>query len=201
MQRFILLGRLPKSPRLRKSLLVPVVIVLSVGCSEQKQKAASEVEIAKGVPTMQLTSTAFKEGEAIPTSHGYEDENLSPPLKWSDVPQGAKSFALICDDPDAPRGTWVHWVLFNISADTRELKSAPGGKVDIPGAIQGKSSFKKLGYGGPAPPSGTHRYYFKLYALDKALDLKEGATKDEVAKAMNGHIVAQGQLMGKFSAK
>jgi Raf kinase inhibitor-like YbhB/YbcL family protein len=150
---------------------------------------------------MQLTSTAFKEGEPIPASHGYEDQNVSPPLKWSDVPQGVKSFALICDDPDAPRGTWVHWVLFNIPADTRELKSAQGGKVDVPGAIQGKNDFKELGYGGPAPPKGTHRYYFKLYALDKTLDLKEGATKDEMLKAMKDHILAQGQLMGKFSAK
>ena len=176
-------------------------IALMTGCGEQKPSNSSEPDIPKGVPTMQLTSTAFKEGEAIPASHGNEDKNLSPPLKWSDVPQGVKSFALICDDPDAPRGTWVHWVLFNIPADTRELSSAPGGKVDVQGAIQGKNDFKKLGYGGPAPPSGTHRYYFKLYALDKMLDLKESATKDEVVKAMNDHIVAQGQLMGKFSAK
>jgi Raf kinase inhibitor-like YbhB/YbcL family protein len=171
------------------------------GCAEQKPGSAGEPDIPKGVPTMQVTCTAFKEGEAMPASQGYENENLSPPLKWSDVPQGVKSFALICDDPDAPRGTWVHWVLFNIPADTHELKSAPGGKVAVPGAIQGKNDFKELGYGGPAPPKGTHRYYFKLYALDKTLDLKEGATKDEVVKAMNGHIIAQGQLMGKFSAK
>ena len=117
------------------------------------------------------------------------------------MPQGVRSFALICDDPDAPRGTWVHWVLFNLPAETRELSSAPGGNVDIPGATQGKNDFKKLGYGGPAPPSGTHRYYFKLYALDRSLELKEGANKDEVVKAMKDHVVAQGQLMGKFSAK
>jgi Raf kinase inhibitor-like YbhB/YbcL family protein len=150
---------------------------------------------------MQLTSTAFKEGEPIPDAHGYENKNLSPPLKWNDVPQGVKSFALICDDPDAPRGTWVHWVLFNIPGETRELSSSPAGKVDLPGAIQGKNDFKKLGYGGPAPPSGTHRYYFKLYALNTFLDLKEGATKDDLVKAMKDHIVGQGQLMGKFSAK
>jgi Raf kinase inhibitor-like YbhB/YbcL family protein len=174
--------------------------MLCVGCSKQ-QTASQEEEIAKGVPTMQLTSTAFKEGAPIPASHGNKSENLSPPLKWSDVPEGVKSFALICDDPDAPRGTWVHWVLFNIPAETRELKSAPGGKVDLPGALQGRNSFKELGYGGPAPPSGTHRYYFKLYALDRLLDLKEGATKDVVVKAMKDHPVAQGKLMGTFSAK
>src|SRR6266702_3780804 len=92
---------------LPKLLLIPVAVMLSVGCSDQKQKTASEDEIAKGAPTMQVTSTAFKEGESIPASHGHEDQNLSPPLKWSDVPPSAKSFALICDDPDAPRGTWV----------------------------------------------------------------------------------------------
>jgi Raf kinase inhibitor-like YbhB/YbcL family protein len=173
--------------------------MLCAGCSEQK--TASENEIAKGVPTMQLTSTTFKEGAPIPASHAYEDKNQSPPLKWRDVPEGVKSFALICDDPDAPRGTWVHWVLFNIPAETRELPSVPGGKVDLPGAIQGKNDFKKLGYGGPAPPSGTHHYHFKLYALDQLLDLKEGATKDDAVKAMKGHVLAQGQLMGTFSAK
>ena len=188
------------SARAALMLMIPA-IALMTGCGEQKPGNSSEPDIPKGVPTMQLTSTAFKEGETIPASHGNEEQNLSPPLKWSDVPPNVKSFALICDDPDAPRGIWVHWVLFNIPADTRELKSAPGGKVDVPGAAQGKNDFKKLGYGGPAPPSGTHRYYFKLYALDKTLDLKEGATKDEVVKAMNDHIVAQGQLMGKFSAK
>lgn len=150
---------------------------------------------------MQVTSTAFKEGDPIPDPHGYKDKNLSPPLKWTDVPAGVRSFVLISDDPDAPGGNWVHWVLFNIPAETQEMKSAPGGKINIPGAIQGKNSFKELGYGGPAPPSGTHHYYFKLYALDKMLDLKEGATKDELVKAMKDHVVAQGQLMGKFSAK
>ncbi len=183
------------------AMLMISMVWLAIGCAEQEPGAASEPEIPKGVPTMQLTSTAFKEGEAIPDVHAHENKNLSPPLKWTDVPAGVKSLALICDDPDAPRGTWVHWVLFNIPPDTRELPSSPAGKIDVPGAIQGKNDFKKLGYGGPAPPSGTHRYYFKLYALDKVLDLKEGATKDELVKAMKDHIVAQGQLMGTFSAK
>jgi len=182
-------------------MLTISMVWLAIGSAEQKPGAAGEPEIPKGVPTMQLTSTAFKESEAIPEVHGYENKNLSPPLKWTDVPAEAKSLALICDDPDAPRGTWVHWVLFNIPPDTRELPSSLAGKVDVPGAIQGKNDFKKLGYGGPAPPSGTHRYYFKLYALDKIVDLKEGATKDELVKAMKEHIVAQGQLMGRFSAK
>jgi Raf kinase inhibitor-like YbhB/YbcL family protein len=180
-------------------LLFPVAWLVA-GCTEQKRTIPSEPDIAQGAPLMQLTSTAFKEGEAIPDPHRYGDPNLSPPLKWSDVPEGVKSFALICDDPDAPGQTWVHWVLFNIPSQTRELASAKDGKVDFPGAIQGKNGFKKLGYGGPAPPMGTHRYYFKLYALNSVLDLKEGATKDELLKAMKDHVVAQGQLMGKFSA-
>jgi Raf kinase inhibitor-like YbhB/YbcL family protein len=173
----------------------------TIGCAEKKSAPSSEPSIPKGVPTMQITSTAFKEGEPIPESHSYENKNLSPPLKWSDVPSGVKSFALIADDPDAPVGTWVHWVLFNIPPETRELVSVAAGKVNLPGAVQGKNDFKKLGYGGPAPPSGTHRYYFKLYGLDTVLDLKEGITKDELVKAMKDHILAQGQLKGKFSAK
>jgi Raf kinase inhibitor-like YbhB/YbcL family protein len=179
--------------------LFPASVVFFLpACGGQKK---IEEEIAKGAPQMQLTSTAFKEGEAIPKQHGNEDKNLSPPLKWSDVPEGTKSFALICDDPDAPRGTWVHWVLFNIPADTRELPATPSGKVNLPGAKQGTSDFKKPGYGGPAPPSGTHRYFFKLYALDTVLDLNEGATKDQLLKAMKDHVLAHGQLMGKFSAE
>ncbi len=198
--RFLEYFRLNSFFRLRVLLLFSGAC-LAIGCSEQKRSTLTEPDIGQGAPTMQLTSTAFKEGEPIPAGHGNEDKNLSPPLKWSDVPPGVKSFALICDDPDAPRGIWVHWVLFNIPPETRELASTQAGKVDLPGAVQGKNDFKKLGYGGPAPPSGTHRYYFKLYALDKMLDLKEGATKDEVVKAMKDHVVAQGQLMGKFSAK
>src|SRR5207245_3028451 len=143
------------------------------GCAEQKPGNSSEPDIPKGVPTMQLISTAFKEGEAIPGSHGNEDKNLSPPLKWSDVPQGVKSLALICDDPDAPRGTWVHWVLFNLPADLRELgEGVAAAEILDSGAKQGKTDFGTVGYGGPAPPKGKpHRYYFKLYALDTMLNL------------------------------
>jgi Raf kinase inhibitor-like YbhB/YbcL family protein len=187
----------------KKILLLPVSVLLLLSiCGCQKQPTVSEEEIAKGASTMQLTSPAFKEGEPIPKQHGYKDKNISPPLKWSDVPNGTKNFALICDDPDAPRrDPWVHWVLFNLPADTRELPAAPAGKVDLPGAKQGTNDFKTPGYGGPSPPSGTHRYYFKLYALDTVLDLKEDATKDQLLQAMKDHVRAQGQLMGKFSAE
>src|SRR5262252_4602497 len=130
----------------RNLLLVSPASVLFVGCSDQKQKTASEDEIAKGVPAMQVTSTAFKEGAPIPASHGYEDKNQPPPLKWSDVSEGVKSFALICDDPDAPRGTWVHWVLFNIPAERRELpEGVPAQETLDGGARQGKNDFGNLG--------------------------------------------------------
>src|SRR5262249_12105772 len=113
---------------------------------------------------------------------------------------GGKSFALIADDPDAPRGTWVHWVLYNIPGESRQLPAkVPPEKTLSDKATHGTNDFKKLGYGGPCPPSGTHRYYFKLYALDSILNLDAGATKDQVLRAMEGHIVAQGQLMGKYA--
>ena len=149
---------------------------------------------------MKITSTAFTEGSTIPKTFTGDGEDHSPPLKWTDVPDRTKSFALICDDPDAPMGTWVHWVIFNLPGDQRELNEGipPESKL-ASGAKQGKNDFKKIGYGGPAPPRGKpHRYFFKLYALDAMLELNEGASKKEVEKAMNGHMVASGQLMGQY---
>jgi Raf kinase inhibitor-like YbhB/YbcL family protein len=146
---------------------------------------------------LELTSTAFSEGATIPKQYTGDGKDTSPPLRWSDPPGQARSFALICDDPDAPRGTWVHWVLFNLPADTRALSE--GVAETHLGARQGKNDFGKLGYGGPAPPKGRpHRYYFKLYALDAMLDLPAGATKEHLLAAMEGHIVAEGQLMGRY---
>lgn len=148
---------------------------------------------------LKVTSTAFKEGEMIPQKHTCDDRDVSPPLAWSEAPAGAKSFALICDDPDAPVGTWVHWVLFNLPATTRELPEniAPEKTLAF-GERHGKNSWGRLGYGGPCPPGGTHRYFFKLYALDTTLSLQPGATKADVEKAMQGHILSQGQLMGRY---
>jgi Raf kinase inhibitor-like YbhB/YbcL family protein len=150
--------------------------------------------------TIELTSSAFREGEIIPKPYTGDGKDQSPPLRWADPPAGTKSFALIADDPDAPRGTWVHWVLFNLPAETRELKEGvPTEKTLSNGAKQGTNDFKKIGYGGPAPPPGKpHRYFFKLYALDTALDLAPGATKDQVVAAMEGHVKGEGQLMGKY---
>lgn len=149
---------------------------------------------------IKITSTAFEEGGLIPKKYTCDGIDVSPPLEWTSVPEGTKSFALICDDPDAPtRGTWIHWVIFNMPADTRELpENIPPQKTLANGAKQGINDFRKIGYGGPCPPSGTHRYYFYLYALDTEIKLEGGAIKEQLLKAMKGHILAEGQLMGKY---
>jgi Raf kinase inhibitor-like YbhB/YbcL family protein len=148
---------------------------------------------------LELTSTAFRDGDTVPTPFTGDGADRSPPLAWPDPPTGAKSLALISEDPDAPRGTWTHWVLFNLPADVRSLEEGVD-PVKLPsGTVQGKNDFGKLGYGGPAPPKGKpHRYYFKLFALDSTLSLPAGATRSEVLAAMRGHILAEGQLMGKY---
>ena len=149
---------------------------------------------------IKLTSTAFKEGEFIPEKYTCDGENVSPPLEWNGIPAATKSIALICDDPDAPMGTWVHWVIFNIPASVNKLnENVPLNKVLEDGTVQGNNDFRKIGYGGPCPPGGTHRYFFKIYALDKRIELVPGATKAELIKEMEGHILADGKLMGKFS--
>jgi len=149
---------------------------------------------------MKLTSTAFKEGEAIPRGYTCDGANVSPPLEWTGVPKTAKTIAIIADDPDAPAGTWVHWVLYNLPADGLGLiENTPQTETLKGGGAQGKNDFGKIGYGGPCPPSGTHRYFFKFYALDSELTLKPGATRAEVEQAMEGHIIGRAQLMGTYS--
>jgi len=146
--------------------------------------------------SLQLTSDAFANGQSIPAKYSCIGKNISPALAWTEPPAGTQSFALIVDDPDAPMGTWVHWVMFNIPASTRSLKE--GFTADNTIAV-GKNSSSHLSYDGPCPPSGTHRYFFKLYALDATLSLSPGTTKDQLLKAMDGHIFAQTELMGTFS--
>jgi Raf kinase inhibitor-like YbhB/YbcL family protein len=150
--------------------------------------------------TIQLSSPAFQEGETIPRQYTADGKNVSPSLRWNDPPQETKSFALICDDPDAPRGTWTHWLLFNLPGDKRELpESVPTTETIDNGARQGKNNFHKAGYGGPSPPAGKpHRYYFRLYALDSTLDLAAGASRQQLVDAMKGHVLAEGQLMGRY---
>ena len=149
---------------------------------------------------IQITSTAFAEGQPIPDKYTCAGPNVSPPLTWSGAPAGTKSFALITDDPDAPMGTWVHWVIYNLPPATTSLAENAPQSPELPnGAKQGVNDFGQIGYGGPCPPPGKpHRYFFKIYALDATLDLKSGATTKEVLKAMDGHILAEGQLMGTF---
>ncbi|MDO9579625.1 MAG: YbhB/YbcL family Raf kinase inhibitor-like protein [Bacteroidales bacterium] len=148
---------------------------------------------------MEIRSSAFNEGAIIPRKYTCDNIDISPPLEWLQVPDGTKTFALICDDPDAPMGTWVHWVLFNLPENVLELpENVLKMEVLKNGARQGKNDFGRIGYGGPCPPSGTHRYYFKIYALDKKLDSKPGITKKELLKTMEGHMLAEGQLMGRY---
>lgn len=144
---------------------------------------------------LQLTSSAFAQGQPIPAKYTCVGQNISPALTWTSPPQNTKSFALIVDDPDAPSGTFVHWVLCNIPADTRALQenATPAGKMQA-----GKNSYGTTKYQGPCPPSGTHRYFFKLYALDTVLNVKEGLSKEQLLEAMNGHILDQTELMGTF---
>ena len=153
--------------------------------------------------TIQLTSSAFIEGSAIPVRYTCDGQDISPPLKWNNIPQGARSIALIADDPDAPAGTWVHWVLYNLPVTVTELPQGLPTSENIPnGASQGRNDFRRIGYGGPCPPRGSpHRYFFKVYALDIELGLKPGATKGELLRAMEGRILAEGQLMGTYQRR
>lgn len=147
-----------------------------------------------------LTSPAFEHGGRIPYVHTCEGDDVSPPLQWSGAPVETRSYALVCEDPDAPRGTWVHWVLFNISGDAVELTRAVPTLSQLPsGARHGKNTAGDMAYAGPCPPPGNpHRYFFRLYALDLTLNLAPGATKTELEKAMDQHILAQGTLMGTY---
>ncbi len=148
---------------------------------------------------MELRSPAFKEGEFIPSKYTCDGPDVSPPLEWSDVPEGVQSFALINDDPDAPVGTWVHWVIYDIPGNITMLpENLPKTEMLNNGAIQGRNDFRRIGYGGPCPPGGIHRYYFKLYALKRKLNLKPGKTKSELLKAMEGLILAEAYLMGRY---
>ncbi|MBI5286637.1 MAG: YbhB/YbcL family Raf kinase inhibitor-like protein [Deltaproteobacteria bacterium] len=143
---------------------------------------------------LKLSSPAFENNGYIPSKYTCDGRDISPPLVISNVPQNAKSLALIVDDPDAPMGTWVHWVVWNIDPKTERIEEGTVPK----GALEGMNDFRKKDYGGPCPPSGAHRYFFKLYALDTILDLKGNVTKADLEKAMNGHILAQTQIIGLY---
>ena len=150
--------------------------------------------------SFELTSTAFGAGDPIPRKYTCDGEDTSPPLQWSDPPQGTQSFAVIADDPDAPMGTWVHWVLYNLPASIRALPEGVPLDASLPdGSRHGQNGWRRLGYGGPCPPGGTHRYFFKLYALDAQLDLAAGASKEELLQAMEGRILDTTETMGLYT--
>lgn len=167
---------------------IPLILTIVAG--------AAGKEVRK-MTTLTITSTAFAPNGAIPAKYTCDGGDMNPPLAIAGVPAGTKSLALIMDDPDAPAGTWVHWVLWNIPPETREI-----GERSVPaGAVQGLNSWSRSGYGGPCPPSGTHRYFFKVYALDAMLSLKPSSTKADLEKAMAGHILSKGELVGAYRSR
>jgi Raf kinase inhibitor-like YbhB/YbcL family protein len=180
-------------------ILLAFLGVLLGGCSQEA--ALSTAAPAGGAAAdFNLTSPAFANGETIPSGYTCDGGDISPPLQWSQPPPGTGSLALIADDPDAPVGTWVHWVIYDLPADLRSLPEAVPAGAELPqGGRHGQNSWKRTDYGGPCPPGGTHRYFFKLYALDSLLGLDAGATKAQLLKAMQGHILAQAELMGTYT--
>jgi len=172
------------------------VVVLLVGAAGDSARG-----LGGAVMSMELKSTDFAAGGNIPRQFTCDGADMSPALEWGALPEGTQSFALIADDPDAPVGTWVHWVIFDMPAKLRALpQNLPKTEQLADGSRQGRNDFRKIGYGGPCPPPGkAHRYFFKLYALDAKLNLKVGATKKEVEGAMEGHVLAQGEYMGRYS--
>jgi len=147
--------------------------------------------------TLKLSSTAFGSNGMIPEKYTCDGTDVAPPLAIEGVPENARSLALVIDDPDAPSGTWVHWVVWNIDPKTAAIAEGSVPK----GAHQGMNDFRRLDYGGPCPPSGTHRYFFKLYALDTLLDLEKGASKAVLERSMKGHLLAQAQIIGRYRRK
>lgn len=169
------------------------LVLAGCGCGREGEDAG------RGEGAMKLTSTAFKAGDAIPRKYSGEGEDISPPLAWTGAPEGAREFALVCDDPDAPTPKpWVHWVVYRLPAGTTALAEGDPG-----GALEGRNDFGRTGYGGPMPPKGhgTHRYHFRIYALDAPLALEAGATKEELLAAMKGHVLAEGELVGTYKRR
>ena len=169
------------------------------GCGLTLYSAAQKGEAM----AFQLQSSAFKPGAEIPQKFTCQGSDISPALSWSGAPAGTKSFALIADDPDAPAGTWVHWVIYDLPSSATQLaESVTKTEKTQGGGTQGTNDFKKVGYGGPCPPPGNaHRYFFKLYALDTALNLKPGASKADLEKAMKGHTLAHAELVGTYKRR
>lgn len=185
---------------MKKYSLLLIVVLLSACAPAAAEPTATPVPAtATEAVVLEITSPEFAAGEAIPVKFSCDGEDTSPALTWTEPPAGTQSFVLIMDDPDAG-GTWVHWVVYNLPASSRGLEAAIPVDTEIPGGgLQGRNSSRINGYQGPCPPSGSHRYFFKLYALDMVLDLPAGAHNVEVNVGMKDHILATAELMGNFS--
>jgi len=182
-------------------LLLTFLLMNIVSCSPVNEGAPGDLAAREEfVMAITLGSEAFSDGDRIPEKHTCDGVDVSPSLTWSDLPDGTISLALIMDDPDAPTGTWVHWVLYNLPFSSEGLAEGLSPSEELSGGgSQGKNSWNRIGYGGPCPPGGTHRYVFRLYALDITLDLQPEASKAELVQAMEGHILDKGQLLGLYS--
>jgi Raf kinase inhibitor-like YbhB/YbcL family protein len=175
------------------------LVMIVTGCSEAGGGASGE---GGSSMSFQITSSAFQEGERIPSKYTCDGEDISPPLEWVNAPENTESLALIVDDPDAPVRTWDHWVLYNLPAASNSLReNVPGDPELQDGSRQGLNSWGRLGYGGPCPPSGTHRYFFRLYALDTVVELPSGVTTKQLSEAMDGHILEKAELMVLYSRR
>lgn len=182
-------------------VLLPIVILVlafaavSFILTKSKPAAKKEKILRGGEIRMKITSKAFANNGFIPRKYTCDGQDINPPLTIKEIPANTKSLVLIVDDPDAPMGVWTHWLVWNIDPKTTEIKEG----IVPQGAVLGKNDFGKPDYGGPCPPRGTHRYFFKVFALDVVLNLPSGASRSQLEKAMENHIVGQGQLMGKYS--
>ena len=186
--------------KISKIVLIPLAIIcLSFAFPD---RFFSQCKVDKKMDSLKISSSAFDEIGIIPAKYTCDTENVSPPLTWTKGPKKTMTYVLICDDPDAPSKTWVHWVLFNIPSSLTSLsENLPKEKKILTGAVQGKNDFGTVGYSGPCPPSGIHRYYFKIYALDCELTLDSDAEKANIEDAMKDHILAAGILVGKYQRR
>lgn len=184
-------------------ILIFLLVLLTGGCKMKSTGSAASSDTTAMGSTITVLSSAFKNGDTIPQRFSCQGDNISPALAWSSAPDGTKSFALICEDPDAPRGTFYHWVIYNIPPTEQGLAEGIARRDPLPnGTRQGVSSFEQLGYGGPCPPAGSaHHYHFRLFALDSQINIPGDVTHDKLESAMQGHILAQGEIVGLYQRR
>jgi Raf kinase inhibitor-like YbhB/YbcL family protein len=192
-------------PKMYKVLLITttiIVLLFSYLIATQITKEGTKMALPTKPYKIELKSNAFSDGELIPQKYTCDGDDISPSLSWSKLPDNTKEIVLICEDPDAPGRIFTHWVFYGLSPDSTMLQENVAKKEKAAGGLQGKNDFGKIGYGGPCPPRGSaHRYYFKLSAIDKQLNLKPGLSKSDLLKVIEGHILAQGELIGRYARK